>query len=283
MKNVMMMTMAVALLAGGGVAQDPAKKSGGDVAVTFDVEGKTVDVMVIDGVVKVLVDKKAKKFTRAKTNDLTFVTYSEPKRRIIGVEVKELDEPLAAQAGIEKDEAMVIVRVEKGGPAAKAGIQKYDVVTSIQGNKPATLGRLRASLDKLQAGDPIVLDLLRAGRPRTVRVTVGEEPTPKIDYLQNLTFDLSLTPQQADGRVFLNPVVTTRPVYKVDESGSMQVEYVQLNDLTLTAPRYNLEASFADMTKPAAGTKSSQGDRLAALERRLERIEKLLTRIANKK
>lgn len=324
MKNMMKALVVCALMAGTVAAQDadvsvtqeqqPATK---DVVVTFEVEGKPVRVTFKNENIEVLVEGKAAKFKekRVARNHEFVIGYdvattnaagafvaeafvrSQEKRRIIGVEVKELEEALAAQVGVKADEAMVIVRVRKDGPAAKAGLKKFDVVTAIQGQRPATLPRLRAALDKLQVGDPIVLDVVRGGKNETVRIEVGEEgPTG---------FEVFVAPTVVDGVVTLNPMLKSTDVV-FGSKATPTTGFVQLMDATanptfvydpallkavngftvdsLVPGEYAIAtATTGPDVAVSVAPDAAKPDQLAALEKRLARIEKLLTDLAEKK
>ena len=59
-------------------------------------------------------------------------------------------------------------------PAAKAGLQKYDVVTAIDGRDYATVAALREAVKARKAGETINLTVVRAGQKHEIPVTIGE-------------------------------------------------------------------------------------------------------------
>jgi 2-alkenal reductase len=86
-----------------------------------------------------------------------------------------------AQAAFEQDlpvQAGALVReVQADGPAALAGVQPGDVITTLEGQRVGVDGQLRALLLGYAPGDTVVVDVWRNGETRAMRVTLGERPT----------------------------------------------------------------------------------------------------------
>ncbi len=95
-------------------------------------------------------------------------------RKIIGVYLEHPGRALAAQLGIERDEALLITSVSSRGPARSAGVEKYDVITAIDG-RAATRSNLKRAKDERGVGGEIELEVLRAGRSLELSVPVAAE------------------------------------------------------------------------------------------------------------
>jgi len=82
---------------------------------------------------------------------------------------------LQAQLKLPKDQGLIVEGVQPESPAAKAGIQPYDIL--LKGNdKPlAGLHDLIQLIDQVKGGK-LTLDLLRAGKHETVSVTPAKRP-----------------------------------------------------------------------------------------------------------
>jgi putative serine protease PepD len=74
------------------------------------------------------------------------------------------------------DGAAKIADVVSGSPADRAGLQTADEVTAVDGNKIETGDELRSAIDAKKPGDKITLTINRAGKERTVQVTLGQRP-----------------------------------------------------------------------------------------------------------
>ncbi len=66
--------------------------------------------------------------------------------------------------------------VRSGWPAAKAGLQSGDVITSFGGKKLTSVDALRFAVDAKKPGDTISVTFLRNGKSRTVSVTLATRP-----------------------------------------------------------------------------------------------------------
>ncbi|UXH80367.1 S1C family serine protease [Roseateles amylovorans] len=81
---------------------------------------------------------------------------------------------------------VVLVRVQAGGPAAKAGLQPFmrgrdgriqhgDVITEVNGQTVASLDDLLNRLEDFQIGDSVTLTVSQAGRSWQVKVQLGSD------------------------------------------------------------------------------------------------------------
>ncbi|MGB0717028.1 MAG: PDZ domain-containing protein [Phycisphaerae bacterium] len=66
---------------------------------------------------------------------------------------------------------MVVTGLTKGGPAQKAGLQKYDVITEIDG-LPANDEVLAAAKERAGVGNALSLTVIRRGQPTHIDVPV---------------------------------------------------------------------------------------------------------------
>lgn len=129
-------------------------------------------------------------------------------RRVIGIYASTPGEALAAQLGVKPDEVIVVDNVNKGRPAEKAGLQRFDVITRIDGDTPATVVRLQEVLASKGEGEPVRLTVLRGGKTQDIKVVpvsdspIGEvviegEEVEELDFPFGAFFDdEDLTPAQ---------------------------------------------------------------------------------------
>lgn len=95
-------------------------------------------------------------------------------RGYLGVGIQDLSPELRDGLGVGNADGVLISSVEPGGAAAKAGVQRGDVVTEVDGVPVNTTGRLR-NLIGSKSGK-VRLGLLRAGSKLSLEVTLGELP-----------------------------------------------------------------------------------------------------------
>src|SRR5262249_33665362 len=77
--------------------------------------------------------------------------------------------PLKGQAR----EGLAIIRVSPDGPAATSGVRPGDLLLRIGGEAPSDVGEALQTIQTYGAHTPVVLHLLRDGRPLEITVTLG--------------------------------------------------------------------------------------------------------------
>jgi S1-C subfamily serine protease len=100
------------------------------------------------------------------------------KRGYIGVagQAVRIPEDLVRSLGFDQEIGLMVVRVDEGSPAHKAGILIGDVIATFAGQAVEDPTELRAALAGDRVGTEMELGLIRAGRRESLRVTVGERP-----------------------------------------------------------------------------------------------------------
>jgi len=74
----------------------------------------------------------------------------------------------------QADRSVVIAAVQEGGPAARAGVRPGDRLTALNGDNPQD--GLAGMLAGLRPGEPVTLELERAGTPLTLSFAAGTRP-----------------------------------------------------------------------------------------------------------
>jgi membrane-associated protease RseP (regulator of RpoE activity) len=88
----------------------------------------------------------------------------------LGAEVSQVDDVLRSHLGLGEGKGLVVVSVAGDGPAAKAGMQKNEVLTTIGGKEIVDLKEFRETL-KASADKPVSLGFIRAGQKQSLDVT----------------------------------------------------------------------------------------------------------------
>jgi serine protease Do len=97
-------------------------------------------------------------------------------RGYLGVVIRGLNEALAKQFQVPDTSGALVQDVSAGGPADKGGIKVGDVIRKLNGQTVEGSGQLTAMVTSMNPGTVVSLDLLRDGKPLTVKVTLGERP-----------------------------------------------------------------------------------------------------------
>jgi Do/DeqQ family serine protease len=109
------------------------------------------------------------------------ISHGEIKRGHVGVAIQDLTPDLASAMNVRSGAAgAVVVDVEKGSPAARAGLRQGDLVTAVNGEPIKGAAELRNRIGLMPVGSVAKLTLERDGGQRTVEVKVEPaRPQPR--------------------------------------------------------------------------------------------------------
>ncbi len=102
-------------------------------------------------------------------------------RPLIGVTVQQITESIAYYNNLPVDHGLYVMGVTSGSAAEAAGIQRGDIILSIDGQEVTTSSELNEIRDRHSAGDVIVLTFDRNGETMSVNLTLGEDTSSKIN------------------------------------------------------------------------------------------------------
>jgi serine protease Do len=103
----------------------------------------------------------------------------------LGVTVQDLTDDLARSLDVAPRTGVLVSDVAPDSPAAKAGLERGDVITAIDGVKMTTSAQLRNVVALTARGTKVNVDVLRADKPRSVEVVLGEQPSTKPQPLED--------------------------------------------------------------------------------------------------
>jgi serine protease Do len=90
----------------------------------------------------------------------------------LGVTVQEISGQLAGYFKLPAEHGLLVTAVEKDGPADKAGIRAGDVILKLGGKEVEGARELRAEVDRVEAGQELVVGVQRDGKAMDVPVAV---------------------------------------------------------------------------------------------------------------
>jgi serine protease Do len=91
----------------------------------------------------------------------------------LGVSVQELTAPLAKSLNLKVPKGALVADVVKGGPAEKAGIQRGDVIVSLEGAAVESANEFRNRIAASQVGKKVEIGLWRKGERVTTQAAVA--------------------------------------------------------------------------------------------------------------
>lgn len=97
-------------------------------------------------------------------------------RGYLGIGAQDVTADIAESMGLANDEGALVSSVNKDGPAQKAGFQPGDVIVELNGKKVESLNKLLLMLGRSKVGAQVPVQILRDGKPKTLRVTLAERP-----------------------------------------------------------------------------------------------------------
>lgn len=98
----------------------------------------------------------------------------------LGVTIQDVNQGLADSFGLTKPTGALVSSVEKGGPAAKAGLQPGDVILRYNDQEIASSRDLPVQVANATPGSRTALDILRKGETKHLTVTVGTMKNPTV-------------------------------------------------------------------------------------------------------
>ena len=127
--------------------------SGGSVGIAFSIPAATVKSVV------------------AQLKDSGSVS-----RGWIGVQIQPVTQDIADSLGLKKAEGALVAEPQANGPAAKAGIESGDVITSVNGETVKDARELARTISGIAPGSAVKLIVLHKGQEKTVNLTLGKLP-----------------------------------------------------------------------------------------------------------
>jgi len=127
--------------------------SGGSVGIAFSIPASTVKTVI------------------AQLKDKGSVS-----RGWIGVQIQPVTADIADSLGLKKAEGALVAEPQANGPAAKAGIESGDVITSVNGETVKDARELARTIGALAPGAAVKLNVLHKGKDTVVNLTLGQLP-----------------------------------------------------------------------------------------------------------
>lgn len=168
----------------------------------------------------------------------------------LGVLIQDVTRELAESFGMPQPRGALVARVMPEGPAAKAGIEAGDIILRFNGEDIVYSSDLPPRVGRTAVGRKVAVEILRAGKPRTLQLAVealpaearagAEKPAPaKIssDRLGLLVADL--TDQQRERAGVERGGVLVRRV----DAGAAQEAGVQRGDVILSVNNQTVDAA----------------------------------------
>ncbi len=100
-------------------------------------------------------------------------------RGYIGVGIQEVTPDLAKAFNVPAEQGALVGNVDPKSPGGKAGLQRGDVITELNGEPVSGANDLRLKIGGMTPGTTVHLRVLRNGETREITLTLGEAPAGK--------------------------------------------------------------------------------------------------------
>jgi serine protease Do len=102
--------------------------------------------------------------------------YGKVTRGWLGVGIQDVSAPVAKAYGVPANQGAIVSDVQPDSPAAKAGLQRGDVITQLDGQPVQGANDLKLKIGEMRPGTTAHLKVSRNGAPHEITMTLGEEP-----------------------------------------------------------------------------------------------------------
>jgi len=106
------------------------------------------------------------------------IQYGRSRRPILGVEIRPVAAEDAEAFGLPRVAGAVVQGFGETSPAARAGIQRGDVIVAIDGRPVAASNELQRVIAQRRPGETVTVDVVRYGQQRQLQVQLAEAPAP---------------------------------------------------------------------------------------------------------
>ncbi len=145
-------------------------------------------------------------------------------RGYLGVRIDALDTPVARKLNLSDNHGALVISVEPGSPADRAGLKFGDVILNLANHEIADPAGLRNLTAELDVGAKVPLTFARNGKSQSVTVTIEELP-PAPEFLTSLGFRVRArtAPDGVATLIEIDQVVSGSPAYQAGLRPGMQI------------------------------------------------------------
>jgi serine protease Do/serine protease DegQ len=102
------------------------------------------------------------------------IRFGEVRRGRVGVTTQDMTHELAQSLAAGSAEGAVVVQIEPGSPADKAGLKPRDIVTSVNDKPVRSSADLRNRMGLIPIGEEVEMRVQRGGKPLSLRLRIAE-------------------------------------------------------------------------------------------------------------
>ncbi len=207
--------------------------------------------------------------------------FGETRRGWLGVRIQDVTDDVAEAIGLEKVAGALVTDVPEG-PAAEAGMQSGDVITSFDGKEVTDTRSLVRQVGNTEVGKTVRVVVFRDGKTQTLKVTLGRREAaegaipavqpgadPEDAPQQSELLGLTISPLDNETReaLDLDASATGLMVRDVDEMSEAYEKGIRAGDLIVEAGQEKING-ISDLNDRIAAAKEAGRKSLLLLVRR---------------
>lgn len=224
---------------------------------------------------------------------------------MIGIQMAEADRSLVGHFGLKEGEVTMVSGVYDGLPASAAGLSPYDIIVSVDGKSPAGQEDVRKALRSKNDGDVAVFTVIKKGKRQDLELKLVPFDGEKLESSRLNAIEITGTAMGGPGtggpaQIFFAPGGKGGGFQQFDmqvqgeKMDPMIREYIdqamkmkgdaamnQQQQKMLQERLRTLTETFPDGPQKAAPM--PEGGRVRDLEDRLDRLEKMLERLLERR
>ena len=94
----------------------------------------------------------------------------------LGVGINTIDDRMVKEFKLKSDQGVIVLKIEPGSPAARAGLHEYDIITAVNGKEVNDARDLTNTVAETAVGNSLTLSVIRDGKSLTIKAKVAERP-----------------------------------------------------------------------------------------------------------
>ena len=122
------------------------------------------------------------------------------RRGYLGVALGDLDPAAVEEMGLSEEFRGAVIMNVDDGPARKAGVKRFDVVTEFNGRKIKNSRDLSDTVADVEPGQTVKMKVLRNQKPVSLEITLVERPAEKSISQRSIPTEDGATPEEPPRR-----------------------------------------------------------------------------------
>ncbi|MEX0856031.1 MAG: trypsin-like peptidase domain-containing protein [Gemmatimonadota bacterium] len=104
------------------------------------------------------------------------IDFGEVRRAYLGIQMEPVSPVDAEYYGLPRTTGVIVMQAVEGGPAAAAGLQREDIIVSVDGEPVERSAQLQSIIAQKRPGDEARIQYYREGRSQEVTIRLGQSP-----------------------------------------------------------------------------------------------------------